>query len=287
MMNPLAQLVNKIFVVTGAANGIGYETVRLLLRWRARVIAVDKDFDTDAPHWQDMPDGDVYDAEGRPTFLMCKVDLRAPGDVETFWREVIKEAHDLSVDGLVNSAGVSLVEWAERIEYADYMNVLETNLAGAFMMSREFIRHVMSDRARDSWRFVVNEGSLGSDQAFRGGAAYVSSKAGLKAMTRQMAREQRGQICFTCIQPETLAGPSKISEYVINRLVETRGEYEAKEHRCGEVKDRETAEGYFRGTPEFGDWQTCEEIARLTLFCLTDWAVPLSGSALQCLDGRT
>lgn len=283
MRNPLTQLVNKTVIVTGAANGIGYETVKLLLLWKASVIAVDKEFDYDSAHWAEMPRGKVEDGD-TVRFLPYSLDISNEQDVEQFWKH-LTDTYDLDVYGLVNSAGISLVEWAERIDAHDFMEVVNTNLLGTFLMSREFIRHhAYNEKARG---YVVNEGSLGSDQAFRGGAAYVSSKAGMKALTRQMAREQRGHMCFTCIQPETLAGPSKISEYVINRLTQTRGSIEAKEHRCGVVTTRQEAENMFRGTEEPLDFQTCEDIAKLTVFCLTDWAWPLSGSALQCLDGRT
>jgi NAD(P)-dependent dehydrogenase (short-subunit alcohol dehydrogenase family) len=265
-MNPLDCLRHKTIIVTGASNGIGREIVMLLNSLGAHVIAIDR--------------SEEYKFSSK-NIEFVKMDLRFKRQIDLFWKGIDDPN---GIYGLVNSAGISLVEWVEDISYEDYMNVIKTNLVATFLMSQQFVRYNRRKTDNKGMRYIVNMGSLGSDQAFRGGAAYVSSKGGMKALTRQMARELHRKFCITCVQPETLAGPSKISEYVIDRLVETRGLDNAVKHDCAQVKSHETAKEYFYGvdTP-----QTCLDIAKLTVFALTNWAIPLSGSCLQCLDGRS
>ena len=262
-MNPLDCLKDKTIVVTGASNGIGRETTLLLDSIGAKVIAIDR--------------SDSFKFPDSVQFV--KMDLKDKDQITSFWKNINGE----NIYGLVNSAGISLVEWVEDISFDDYMNVLKTNLVATFLMSQELVRHRFRKTDID-WKYIVNMGSLGSDQAFRGGAAYVSSKGGIKSLTRQMARELHRQVCVMMIQPETLVGPSKMSEYVIDRLGETRDLTNAIKHDCIPVKSREIAQEYFYGE-EFP--QSCLDIAKLTCFCLTSWAQPLSGSSLQCLDGRS
>ncbi len=267
--NPFMSLGGKRIVITGAANGIGLETTKLLLEMGSTVIAVDRSFD-----------GSPLVNLTSERMIRHKMDLRDETNIKSFWADQEKQIH-----GLVNSAGISLVEWVENISFDDYMNVLKTNLVSTFLMSQHFYRFKFVDaKLLNGKGYIVNMGSLGSDQAFRGGAAYVSSKGGIKSLTGQMARELRRKMVVTCIQPEALVGPSKISDYVIDRLVETRTEDNAEDHGCQPIPDRNVAELYFAG---LDDPQSCQQIAQLTAFCLTSWAIPLSGSSLQCLDGRS
>ncbi|MCK5019331.1 MAG: SDR family oxidoreductase [Candidatus Peribacteraceae bacterium] len=265
--NPFMALGGKRIVVTGAANGIGLETTKLLLEMGSTVIAIDRSFD-----------GSPLVNLTSERLIRHKMDLRDETNIKSFWLDQEKQIH-----GLVNSAGISLVGWFEDISFDDYMNVLKTNLVSTFLMSQQFYKSRI-DSHPFSLGYIVNMGSLGSDQAFRGGAAYVSSKGGIKALTRQMARELRRKMVVICIQPEALIGPSKMSDYVIDRLVETRNEDDADDHGCQPIPDRNVAELYFAGIDAP---QTCMQIAQLTAFCLTSWAIPLSGSSLQCLDGRS
>lgn len=279
MIDLMGDLEGKTFVITGAANGIGYETFKLLRQFNCTIFLVDNCFDKD---WNGYVDRLEIEAAKH---FMIQCDVRFESDVNRVWREITDYS---PIHGVVNSAGISLVEWAEHISLEKFQAVQEVNVHGSFLMARNYARWLDKTSGEEIYGHVVNMGSLGSEQAFRGGAAYVASKGAIKAMTRQMAREFRNRMCFICIQPETLAGPSKISDYVVKRLHQTRKDPEvADRHKCGVVPTEAVARKYFLGSLQADDWQTCNDIARLTVFCLHPWARPLSGSSLKCLAGRS
>lgn len=272
MRNPLMQLVGKTVVVTGAGSGVGFEAVRLLLQWKARVIAVDKEFPWDDDHWEDMPHGKVEPQPGAIIFDPLGYDLRDPNEAEGLWDKI----KDREIYGLVNAAGVSFLDWTENIEYVDFMDTLEANVASAFLMIREFIRY---SKSRPHDRFVVNVAPIPYSVA---GAA---SEAAVEALTRQVADEQRGKIHLTCFKPGPLTGPSITTEHIIDRLVETRQEYEAEDHSVGVVKDLGYADQEFFGSIPKDKRTTCEDAAKTVIYALTDWVIPFSGTTLKCWMG--
>jgi len=267
-MNPLDELKGKVIVVTGAANGIGLETARLLKDLGAIVCGVDVSDDHLVREWLDSA-------------YHC--DVKSPQEILEVWDHIVDSQG--TPHGLVNSAAISLSEWIEDITPEQYEDIWRVNMMGTFLMSQEFVK--LQARGIVKHGHIVNLGSLGAVQGFRGGAGYVATKGAVRATTRQMGRELRGKFCVTCIEPETLLGPSKISDYIVDRLFETRqDEEQCERHNVGKVKSREEAQRYFRGVPK-GTEQTCKDIARLACFCLTSWSRPLSGSCVQCLDGRS
>ena len=66
-----------------------------------------------------------------------------------------------------------------------WTRVIDTNLSGAFRMTRRALGPMM--RAR--WGRIVNVGSIVGRRANPGQANYAAAKAGLEAMTRTVAAE--------------------------------------------------------------------------------------------------
>jgi NAD(P)-dependent dehydrogenase (short-subunit alcohol dehydrogenase family) len=90
-------------------------------------------------------------------------------------------------DLLINSAGVNMsgVPVAD-MELAQWNRLIGTDLTGAFLTSRAFVRGLRE--ARKPGR-IVNIGSIHSTAVRYGGADYCSAKAGLDNLTRTMAVE--------------------------------------------------------------------------------------------------
>ena len=86
---------------------------------------------------------------------------------------------------LVNNAGITADGLAPRMEDASWCRVLETNLSGAFRMSRRALGPML--RAR--WGRIVNVSSVIGRRANPGQANYAAAKAGLEGMTRTIAAE--------------------------------------------------------------------------------------------------
>lgn len=289
-------MAQKVAVITGAGGGIGKATAEMLIEsYDFKVVGVDVGY------------GLGFDADIFRHFLngedsIKKIDLDVTDEIRvmSFWAALEAAMHstillddpETTVDLLVNSAGISLMQWSEYIDVREFRKVLDVNLVGSLSMASSFFRAFYGDDFEDEQtihpdqpiRRVVNIGSLGSKQYFRGGAAYVASKAGVEAMTRVLAKEHvKHHFKYFCLQPETLEGESQIAGYIKRRLEETRDKKQARFYGVGEIKSAEEAEGYFY----HGVGQTVYDIATIICTISTGVVDPLNGSALECLDGRS
>jgi 3-oxoacyl-[acyl-carrier protein] reductase len=99
---------------------------------------------------------------------------------------------------LVNNAGVTADALSMRIEDEDWQRVLETNLSGAFRITRRALGQMV--RAR--FGRVVNVASIVGQKANPGQASYAASKAGLVAFTKTVAAEvARRGVTLNAIAP--------------------------------------------------------------------------------------
>ena len=86
---------------------------------------------------------------------------------------------------LVNNAGVSLITPAEETNSADWRRVLEVNLTGPFLTSREFGGEML----RQGSGSIVNIASVAGLLGIADRVAYNASKHGLIGLTRTLAAE--------------------------------------------------------------------------------------------------
>ena len=102
-------------------------------------------------------------------------------------RRVVKAALDAfgKVDILVNNAGVTRDDLIMRMTEDAWREVLETNLFGAFWMTKAVTRPMLKARAGR----IVNITSVSGQAGQMGQANYSSAKAGLIGLTKATARE--------------------------------------------------------------------------------------------------
>ncbi len=167
-----------IALVTGAARGIGRQ-VALTLAKRGYAVAAN-----------DLADPDETLEELRGTGTEA---LSVPGDVsdEAAVREMVAKVVDEfgRIDVLVNNAGLMAITPAEETTLDDWRRMLEVNLTGPFLMSREFGK-VMLEQGSGS---IVNVSSVAGLLGVADRAAYNASKHGLIGLTRTLAAEWGGR----------------------------------------------------------------------------------------------
>jgi 3-oxoacyl-[acyl-carrier protein] reductase len=93
------------------------------------------------------------------------------------------------VDALVNNAGLTRDGLFVRMSDAQWHEVLDTNLAGAFRCCRAAARPMMKAR----YGRIVNVSSVVGLMGNPGQANYAASKAGLLGFTKALARELAGR----------------------------------------------------------------------------------------------
>ena len=102
------------------------------------------------------------------------------------------------VDILVNNAGITRDMLALRLKDADWDAVIETNLTGAFRLSRAALKGMVRRRHGR----IVNITSIVGVTGNPGQANYAAAKAGLIGMSKALAQEVAARgITVNCIAP--------------------------------------------------------------------------------------
>ena len=151
----MAELKDKVVLVTGAAGAIGAAVMTALSRAGAMAIASDLA-------------GDVV------------LDVTSEAD----WQRIIDEIGERHgrLDGLVNAAGIVALGTVEQLDFATWRKVLAVNLDGAFLGCKYAFPLL-----RKTGGAIVN---LSSASGLVGGhnlAAYNASKGGLSLLTKSVA----------------------------------------------------------------------------------------------------
>ncbi|ALE75255.1 short-chain dehydrogenase [Pseudonocardia sp. EC080610-09] len=159
-------LTGRVALVTGAASGIGADVARALAAQGAVVAGADLGGIT----------GDACASTHR-------VDVADPAAVDACVAEVV-DRHG-TVDVLVNSAGIALLEPALELGIDAWRKTLDVNLTGSWLMAQAAGR-VMVGRG---YGRIVNLASQAASSGLEMHAAYCASKAGINGLTRTLAVE--------------------------------------------------------------------------------------------------
>ena len=167
-----------VALVTGAARGIGRQ-VAVTLAERGYVLAAND---------LEEPDETLEELRriGAGT-LSLTGDVSDESAVKEMVGKVLGEFGHIDV--LVNNAGLMAIAPAEETALEDWRRMLEVNLTGPFLMSREFGK-VMLEQEFGS---IVNVSSVAGLLGVSDRAAYNASKHGLIGLTRTLAAEWGGR----------------------------------------------------------------------------------------------
>ena len=161
-------------LVTGATRGLGRRTAELLALAGHHVLVAGRDLDAAVA----VAGG----CEGRATAV--ELDVADPASVERLAREL--DRLSLTLDVLVNNAGLCLSDGPLGIDEAELAEEMATNLYGPWLLMRAFVPGM----AERGYGRVVNVSS--GSGSFADGldlGTYSLSKAALDALTVTAARE--------------------------------------------------------------------------------------------------
>jgi pyridoxal 4-dehydrogenase len=186
-------LAGQTAIVTGAAQGLGYAAAARLAAEGAGVALFDRDEAT------------LAGAAERLTADGAKVMAHA---VDVTDEDGVREAVEAvfsargQVDVLVNNAGVYPHYPFEQLTYADWRQVLATNLDSVYLCSHA-VYPAMRERG---YGRIVNVSSATFFIGYPGLSAYVASKGGIIGFTRALASEagQHG-ITVNAVTPGLIA----------------------------------------------------------------------------------
>lgn len=178
----------RVFIVTGAARGIGFACARRLLEDGHRVVLSDMD----GPACESAL-ADIGFSSDRAISVECDVSNKL--EVHNLIANTLSAFDRL--DGVINNAGIALKGGSLDLSVTDFDRVLAVNLRGAFLVSKAVAQHMVAeienrdDRSHltDRPYVIINMSSINDSVAIPDYLAYTVSKGGLLQMTKAMAIE--------------------------------------------------------------------------------------------------
>ncbi len=174
-MNQL-DLNDRVAVITGGAQGIGYAVAQRLLASGAAVMLWDRNAEQ-LNHAQ----GALAPTERVGTAV---VEVTDEASVDAATRATM--ARFGRIDVLVNSAGITggnAVTW--ELEPAVWRQVIEVNLTGSFLCCRSVVPRMIAA----GYGRIVNIASVAGKEGNPNAAHYSASKAGLIGLTKSLGKE--------------------------------------------------------------------------------------------------
>jgi len=163
-------------LITGSSRGIGRECALVFAKAGYNVIINYKENDAAAD--------EVFTAAAKLSrCIKVKADVRQETEVDRLYKES-KKAFGF-VDTVVNNAGVNIGKLLIDSDILDYQTVMDTNLKGAFLVSKAFLPDMYSNR----FGRVINVSSILGECGAAGEVIYSASKAGLIGLTKALSKE--------------------------------------------------------------------------------------------------
>ena len=249
----MMKLGKKVAIITGAGTGIGRACAELFAGEGAAVALAGR---------RQAPLEEVREAiEGKGgRVLAVRCDVRRSEQIRDLVGQTEKALGGLHV--VVNNAALWLGGTAEETSEAEWDALMETNLKGVFLVSREALPALR----RAGGGTIVNIGSILGLVGMKQRVAYATSKGGLVQMTKAMALDHAAEkIRVNCVCPSlvhTPMGQDSLAQF---------GDADAELARRISMIPLGRA-----GTPE--------DVARLVLFLASDDSDWITGAAIP-LDG--
>lgn len=241
-------LENRVALVTGAGRGIGRAIALTLAEKGATVIV---NYNGSRERALEVVT-EIEKAGGKAEAIGCNVSDYAACE------EMVKDVLERygKVDILVNNAGITRDNLILRMTEAEYDQVLDTNLKGAFNTIRLLARNFLKLKGGK----IINISSVSGVMGNAGQANYAASKAGLIGLTKSIARElgKKG-VCVNAV------APGFIQTEMTDALPDS-----AKESLQASIPA--------------GRLGTVDDVAQLVLFLAGDCSNYITGQVI-CVDG--
>jgi NAD(P)-dependent dehydrogenase (short-subunit alcohol dehydrogenase family) len=167
-MNTTFDFSGRSVLVTGASSGIGRTTVELLCASGASVVAASRNVNELAR---------LAEETGCEPLVL---DVGDPAAIDDALAELD------AFDGLVNCAGITLLERAIDTTAASFDQVMAVNARGAALVARHVARGMIEGKRQGS---IVNVSSQAALAALDDHLSYSASKAAMDAITRALCIE--------------------------------------------------------------------------------------------------
>jgi len=170
-----AGLSGGVAIVTGGSRGIGRAIVEVLASSGMQVTFTYRENAAAASEVVASCNGATVTSEA--------LDVRDAAACAAFTEKLLERTE--RIDLLVNNAGVIRDNVLGLLEEEDVRLVLDTNVVGAFNITRTIVPHMISQRRGK----IINISSVSGEKGGRGQTNYAASKGAINAFTRSLAVE--------------------------------------------------------------------------------------------------
>jgi 3-oxoacyl-[acyl-carrier protein] reductase len=195
----------KYVVITGSSRGVGLMLANHFLNNGAFVIGISRGDQNSLLHHN---------------YFHISLDLGNPDAiVHVFKKDIPKITR--SIDILINNAALMTSQYAMIMPVRNAVNMINTNLLGVFMMSREAAKMM---RNGDASR-IINIGSMASSLEPAGDAVYAATKAAIITLANVLAKEfssfniTSNTLCITAIETDMLRSHSSTAQEKIKSII--------------------------------------------------------------------
>jgi 3-oxoacyl-[acyl-carrier protein] reductase len=169
-------LKDKVALVTGASQGIGWDIAQALVVAGAKVAVAARTEEKLV-----LLVGEITAAGGEA--FPVKMDVADGEQIKSGFKQVLEKFGRLDI--LVNNAAITRDGLAVRMKLDDWDAVIKTNLTGAHLCIQQALSTMM--RARSGR--IINVASVVAKMGNAGQSNYVAAKAGLIGLTKAIAME--------------------------------------------------------------------------------------------------
>jgi len=167
---------NRVAIITGAAQGIGLEIAKTLVKKGAKVVLSDLQEDK-LKKERDKLLSENYEISA----IAC--DVTNESDIIYLVKEVHKTYGQIDI--LINNAGLQHVAYIEDFPTEKFEQLIKVMLVGTFT----FMKHVIPIMKKQQYGRILNVASINGLVGFAGKSAYNSAKHGVIGLTKVAALE--------------------------------------------------------------------------------------------------
>lgn len=196
--------MERVVLITGGNRGIGLATAKVFAAKGNKV----------AITYRDTPPDGIEDF-GIHSY---SCDVTNEEHINKTFKEVEETLGTVEI--LIANAGITRDSLAARTSSADFSEVLDTNLTGAFRTAKKALRGMMKNR----WGRVIFVSSLSGRIGQIGQSSYAASKAALVGLSRSLAKEYASRdITVNVVAPGAIKTDmlEKLSEDQIDEYIKS------------------------------------------------------------------
>lgn len=244
-----ARLDGRRIVIAGGGSGIGRETALLFAKEGARVAVLDRA--------QNAAKAVAEECGG------CGLMVDVADDASVRAAVTAAESALGGLDGLVNTAGIFDASRLTETEPESWSRIISINLTGTYLLCR----HTLPILCKTQGATIVTMGSgIALVPPGPGSAAYVASKGGVIALSREIAAEAAPEVRVNCVCPG---------------MVDTPMTKQVLRDRAGQVRSEITGKYALNRAAQ------PSEIALAILFLTSAESSFITGTTLAVDGGRT